>query len=99
MQLVLPDTPDIVLIGLALGNGKVAYKESRTVWIGKEMEEVLPFLWNRQTLLLRLVRGGTTEDLALPVGGFDKANDHLFDAALRLRARDQQRVFDAMRGH
>ena len=72
IQLILPDTPDIVLIGFVREDGKVMYGETRTVWIGNQaMEKAYLFLWNQHTLLLRLVRGTTTKDLALPVGGFN----------------------------
>jgi len=58
----------------------------------------LPIRWTHQTVPLRLLRGTTTEDLLLPCAGVEAAIMRLGDAALWLRARDNQRLNDAMSG-
>ena len=58
----------------------------------------LPIRWTHQTVPWRLLRGTTTEDHLLPCPGVEAAIMRLGEAALWLRARENQRLNDAMSG-
>jgi hypothetical protein len=102
VQLILPYTPDILLMGVET----VGYVElDRTLWSPRQFADMLayrlPSIYSKSqpqpTLRLRLVRGGKRQDIGLPMGGYIQAIDRLGGEERRQEAQDRQRVFDATR--